>query len=200
MKLAIASPFSIRKDLVGVIQLVLVRTMHAGFVSVSVRRPLRLNGSPAPPPTTMEVDLGDETRLFGRLSGPASPCRHCKCRQSSKSSISEESEDFSPKSWSKGDRCVAQQPLLQVRGLGVGSMIFSFFADVENDRPVEFAPPKKNNKVRGGGGKYSNAYTKNGELEILGGNFLKLLRNQILGGGFKCFLFSPLLEEMIQFH
>eukprot|EP00434_Breviolum_minutum_P044955 symbB.v1.2.040210.t3/scaffold7076.1/size13470/1 len=83
------------------------------------------------PKINLVVDLGDETRLFGRLSGPASPCRHCKCREkSAKSSISEESEDFSPKSWSKGDRCVAQQPLLQVRGLGVGSMIFSFFDDV----------------------------------------------------------------------
>jgi len=74
------------------------------------------------PKINLVVDLGDETRLFGRLSGPASPCRHCKCREkSAKSSISEESEDFSPKSWSKGDRCVAQQPLLQEKSTGLSS-------------------------------------------------------------------------------
>lgn len=71
--------------------------------------------SDEPPKINLVVDLGDETRLFGRLSGPdASPCRHCKCLAAN--SPSEKSE-ISQTSWSKG----LAQPLLQEKSTGLSS-------------------------------------------------------------------------------
>ena len=85
--------------------------------------------------TNKKVDLGDETRLFGRLSGPASPCRHCKCRLA-ENSPSVKSE-ISQTSWSKG----LAEPLLQV-----GSMILMILMGFCGVRPT----PQKN-KAGGGG-------------------------------------------------
>ena len=101
---------------------------------------------------TNQVDLGDETRLFGRLSGPGgSPCRHCKCRLS-ENSPSVKSE-ISQTSWSKG----LAEPLLQV-----GSMILMIF----DGFLWSSSPPHK--KQGGWGGSYFLVHTKNGEMKMIG--------------------------------